>query len=1203
MNLDPATGPDAARAPSCAACGGLLEPEALQGLCARCLLGQAFAFAVAASEGDVIEAERVAAAGLEGRTLGGYEILSTIARGGMGVVFKARQRNPRRIVALKVIAAGELASPRAVERFHNEALAAARLDHPNIVPIHEVGEDRGWHYFSMQLVEGCTLADLIRTGRPEPQAAVELLRVVTRAVEHAHQRGILHRDLKPTNILLDATGDPHLTDFGLAKVVEEESDLTLTHAMLGTPAYMSPEQAAGRSRDITTATDVYGLGAIFFELLSGRPPFSAESTPTLLRKIAEEEPSLDRARIQAANRSGRPASELADLSVICLKCLEKDPSKRYATAGDLAGELDRWLLHEPIHARPANALERGMKWVRRHRARAAVLATVTLALLAVAAISAALGLRVAREGARNRQHVVHLNLAAGERRANDQDPTLAALYLWEAWQTDRPDPGREDLHRRRLGILLRNAPRLEWIARHTGAVNAVRFSPDGRWVASASEDRSARFWDPASGLATGEPMPHAASVSTAFFSPDGTRLATLSADQSLRLWEVPTGRLLLGPLPANDFRFKRPTSAATAFSPDGKQMIVAHGKIAEVRDGTTGEALGRRIEHGGRINTAQFSPDGTSVLTVCDAGEARLWDAVTGEARIPRLKLYRAQANQWSAGVLSADGEHLLLYANSGEATLWNARTGQSVAITLGDATKSVVQAGFNADGRIGYSMLAESSIRFWEPTQGHLLEPRRLPDHNSDPALAMADLRSDSRMALLAGWSGGVSLLGIQPGQPDGPVLRHADLVYFAAFSPDGQKVVSGDRSGLVRLWSPREEGAAFSLRHGASIVSADFSPDGSLIMTAGGDGRVRRWRTRTAEPFGPTWQMGGAVTHAVFSPTGNRLAVANLNRPTTIWDASAETNTEPAVRLTAQGHWISFSPDGTRLLTLGRDEDGIGHVGRLWDAATGKPVGSPMPHPQLPVLGEFSPDGTSILTAASDWRLRRFDTVTGKAVAEPFRFNGWIREAHFSPDGRHLLSGNSSPGYDARDALLFALDSTNPVVRFTGHRNGVNQAVFSPDGTRVATGSFDSSARIWDARTGQPLSPPLQHPGQLTRVLFSPDGRLLATASVDGTARVWDGLSGDPVSPPLRHRRSIRVLAFSPDSLQLLSAGDDGVARVWDLSPASGTPEELRQQIQLLSAHALDAAGNPRPLRREEIGRLWERTRNAGQRVPLAR
>ncbi len=1200
MNVEPIHGPTAVRTGSCSACGAALEPEAVQSLCAGCLLGRALALADAADEGSDAEAELIAATGLEGRTLGGYEVLSTVARGGMGVVFKARQRIPPRIVALKVIAAGELASPRAVERFHHEALAAARLNHPHIVPIHEVGEDRGWHFFSMQLIAGGTLADRIRTGRPGPAEAAELLRKVARAVEHAHQRGILHRDLKPTNILLDEQGEPHLTDFGLAKVMEEDSGLTLSHAVLGTPAYMAPEQAAGRNRDLTTATDVYGLGAVFYELLSGHPPFTAESTPALLRKIAEEEAAelkwevgSRKSEVKGTSHFALPTCDFTDLSVICLKCLEKDPAKRYATAGELAEELERWQRHEPIRARPAGTMERGVKWVRRHRARAALFATVALALVTVAVVSSVLGLRIAREATRNRIQVVRLNLAAGDRRIADQDPSLAALHFGAAWAADRPEPAREILHRRRLGLLARQVPRLHWLAGQTGAVNVLRFSPDGQWLASGGDDSTARLWDVKTGEPLGPPLPHPASVSSLFFSPDATRLATVCADQSLRLWEVPAGRLVLGPVPANDFRFKRPTAAAAAFSPDGRRLAVASESAARVLDATTGAELAGPVKHRGRINSVAFSPDGATVLTVCDGREARLWEAATGAPRFPPWPLPKVQARQWSAGAFSPDGRRVLLYSHQGDASLWDTGSGVAVATRLGDGTMPVVQGGFTPDGQQVYAMEAESVVRFWDAAQGLPLEPRRIVAPTADPALAMAHLRADSRLILLAGWDGTVRLLGLRPGAADVLTLRQADMVYFAEFSPDGRQVATADRSGLIRVWQVGDEPARLRLRHGAVLTSAAFSPDGRLVVTAGADGWVRRWRAASGEPFGRPWRVGTAVAHAVFNPAGDRLAVASRSGPVTIWDARAEGAPEPLVRLPDQGHWVAFSPDGATLLTLGRGEGDNARFARLWETATGNPLGPPIAHPSVAVLGEFSPDGQSFLTADAQWRLRRFATATGARLGEPIHFRGWIREAHFSPDGRRILSGNSSPGYDARPAFLFELGSTNPVVRFTGHRNGVNQAVFSPDGTRVATGSFDSSARIWDARTGQPLSPALQHQSQLTAVVFSPDGRLLATASLDATARVWDGLTGEAVSPPLRHDRAVRQLSFSPDGGQLLTGGDDGVARVWDLSPTTATPEELRNQAELLSAHTLDAAGDPRPLSREEVWERWGRIR----------
>src|SRR5262252_4542856 len=376
----------------CRKCGAKIFSDAPEGLCTGCALESAlgmFAGARAANSGcgspeypqrDDAQAEpRVETTPRLPKflgELGDYELLKEVGRGGQGVVFRARQKSLNRLVALKVIALGQWATQAHLKRFRLEAEAAASLDHPSIVPIYEIGERDGQCYFSMKFIEGGQLDDLVKQLPMPIQRAVELVAKLARTVQYAHEHGILHRDIKPGNILLDKIGEPHLTDFGLARLVESESTVTRTVEVLGTPSYMAPEQAAGNNIKLTRGTDVYGLGAVLYHLLTGHPPFAGGTTYETIKLLLEAEPRPPRFWNAAVD---------SDVSTICLKCLEKDPPRRYSSALALAEDLERWLRHEPIKASRTGAFGRGKKWLQRNPT-AAGITVLSLALIAAVGV-------------------------------------------------------------------------------------------------------------------------------------------------------------------------------------------------------------------------------------------------------------------------------------------------------------------------------------------------------------------------------------------------------------------------------------------------------------------------------------------------------------------------------------------------------------------------------------------------------------------------------------------------------------------------------------------------------------------------------------------------------------------------------------------------------------------------------------------------
>ena len=1006
------------------------------------------------------------------RYFGDYELLEEIARGGMGVVYKARQVNLKRIVALKMILSGQLAGEEAVARFYAEAEAAAKLDHPNIVPIFEIGQHNGQHYFSMAFVEGESLARKLVAGPLPPRDAAQLMKKVADAITYSHIEGVVHRDLKPANVLVDKDGEPRVTDFGLAKRISTQSisgntqesaaNLTTTGQILGTPSYMPPEQASGKTDDVGPLADVYSLGALLYCLVTGRPPFQAASPIDTLLQVLEREPVPPRQLNPEVPR---------DLETICLKCLEKDCGRRYQSAREFADELQRFLEGRPIAARPASKVERTWRWCRRNPVVAATSAFAVAGLLMSVALGIVFAIHQSRAAEHNRLMLAESYLEKGQTLCEQGDIARGMLWMARSLETaPNSAPALQRAIRADLGAWCPPSAGLRKSLTLQNGVSVVAFSADGKTFMTEEGTQTALFWETDTLQALGK-VKHSQQVSgnipnrTVVWNPDGKTFVTdcydIGTGAVAQLWDVATGRVIRRfvqpPLASGDKPSGNTYAICLAFSRDGKTLVtVDHNKGVLLWEVASGKHIGPPISaeigklHTDWIEAVAISPDGKMVATGGRDNTVRLWDTTTGQPIGPSLP-----HSGWVRAIsFSPDGKTILTGSLDGKAHFWDSATGELVGAPLSISSPNSSGHGFVA---VAFSPNGSRILTAF----GH-----------------------DARH-----WNAATQ-------QPIGQPLRHTSDVTSVAFSPDGKTVLTGSSDSTARLWDvPEQSPAEMILVHKYPVTAAAFSPVGNIVGTGSQEIKV--------------------ITQA------NEVAITEAR----LWDAVTGVSLGDVLPSQPNMGWprrTAFSPDGKVFAMLSEFWDYKGGRSRsvihLWDVATRQPVGNPLVQTVDGMDNtagnehlEFANDGKTLTATDRQALTQVWDVATGQPIGIPVKEDySMTRPRAYSPDGKRVLWGHgpdntASLEYVVSDDKKPHASIRNVAMGDLQHRSSVEGVAFSPDGTLLLTGSDDKTARLWDAATQKPIGPPMKHEGPIRTVAFSVDGKTLLTASLDKTVRIW--------------------------------------------------------------------------------------------------
>ena len=1099
-----------------------------------------------------------------------YEILRLLGEGGMGMVYEARQTSIDRSIAIKMIKPDAAKDKDECHQFLAEAVATADLDHPNIVPIHDLGMNReGALFYAMKEVKGTSWKDLL------PQKSVDenldILMRVADAVAFAHNRGVIHRDLKPENVMLGDFGEVLLMDWGMAAAVTAEAKadkLDPNHAIGGTPCYMAPEMAVGDAGKIGYASDIYLLGAILFEIVTGEQPHTGTDVMDCLANAAEnviveteaEGELLDIAlkamatepeerfetvkAFQTAVRAYQQHEESIALSTRarqglvtakakkdyrgfahCVFQLEEALSlwpengaaaeglsagrREYAECALQKGDLDlaTSILDggDPAHRALSKRIHLAQKERTARQKRAKALKATAIASAAAAAVVFAVAFFFVQAGRRRavraeREAVAQRDIAqqalaaeseAKQEATRQRDTAEDARKAADAARANEEDQRRiaevegywakigmaaakiKDGDTQAAESILDSAPAYlrhwEWgrlkfrckvhllsFEGHERHVGGIAVSPDGGWLATASWDGTAKIWDPATGRHIRTFKGHRDRVVDVAWSPDGKQLATASWDGTARIWDAASGSSI--------------------------RTFEDHGSSPDGGKGTT-----EMREHGERVSSVSWSPDGQRLATSGWNGEAKVWDVHTGQEQ-----LVLRSSRELSAAAFSPDGKKLVTASNDRTARIWDAWTGKEL-VALNGHESWVGTAIFSPNGKFVAT--------------------------GTDPNARIWDAESGRELLVLKGHTRGVCAV---------------------AFSPDGSRLLTGSDDYTAKIWDVGSGENLMTIKgQGNTVAAVTFLSGGRRLVTGGGKGIVKVWDALADSDVKTLEGHDSGLDSVAFSPDGKRLLTTSGDHTARVWDVGTG---KTVFVLAGHGNWVcsgAFSPDGRRIATGST-------LTRLWDAGTGKPIRTFGGDVHRTVALAFSPDGKTVASGGGDNIVRVWDVESARLITEFRGHKDKMCCAAFSPDGKRLATG----GYD-RDLRVWDPATGKVFMTLKGHRNTIASVRYSSDGKRLVTGSWDNTAKMWDATTGRQLATYEGHIYRVSDVAISKDGRRVATASWDSTVKIWEADSGQEILTLKGHTGGVQGIALSPDGLSIATASGDKTARIWPAVP----------------------------------------------------